>query len=149
MEPDRDDDGLLVAAADDPEAFAAFYRLHVRGVIAYFRRRVGNAELAADLTAETFAAALEGRRRFAPERGPAAAWLYGIALLRARPPGRRAGRGGLPAPRLRSRRSHGRERSRARRSRRRGDLRRRRPRAVAQSFSTSTAPVDIGCTLRW
>ena len=22
-------------------------------------------------------------------------------------------------------------------------------RAVAQSFSTSTAPVDIGCTLRW
>ena len=79
MEPDRDDDALLVAAADDPEAFAQFYRLHVRGVIAYFRRRVGNAELAADLTAETFAAALAGRRRFAPERGPAAAWLYGIA----------------------------------------------------------------------
>ena len=79
MEPDRDDDALLVAAADDPEAFARFYRLHVRGVIAYFRRRVGNAELAADLTAETFAAALAGRRRFAPERGLAAAWLYGIA----------------------------------------------------------------------
>jgi RNA polymerase sigma factor (sigma-70 family) len=51
----------------------------VRGVIAYFRRRVGNAEVAADLTAETFAAALAGRRRYAPERGPAAAWLYGIA----------------------------------------------------------------------
>jgi DNA-directed RNA polymerase specialized sigma24 family protein len=51
----------------------------VRGVVAYFRRRVGDAELAADLTAETFAAALEGRRRYAPERGPAAAWLYGIA----------------------------------------------------------------------
>ena len=31
MEPDRDDDALLVAAADDPEAFARFYRLHVRG----------------------------------------------------------------------------------------------------------------------
>ena len=28
-------------------------------------------------------------------------------------------------------------------------IRRLRPRAVAQSFSTSTAPVDIGCTLRW
>jgi RNA polymerase sigma-70 factor (ECF subfamily) len=79
MEPDRDDDALLAAAADDPDAFAQFYRLHVRGVIAYFRRRVASAELAADLTAETFAAALEGRRRFAPERGPAAAWLYGIA----------------------------------------------------------------------
>jgi RNA polymerase sigma factor (sigma-70 family) len=78
MEPDRDDDALLVAAADDPDAFAAFYRLHVRGVIAYFRRRVHDPELAADLTAETFAAALDGRRRYAPERGPAA-WLYGIA----------------------------------------------------------------------
>ena len=79
MEPDRDDDALLVAAADDPDAFAAFYRLHVRGVIAYFRRRVRDAELAADLTAETFAAALDGRRRYAPARGPAAGWLYGIA----------------------------------------------------------------------
>ena len=47
MEPDRDDDALLVAAADDPDAFAAFYRLHVRGVIAYFRRRVHDPELAA------------------------------------------------------------------------------------------------------
>jgi RNA polymerase sigma factor (sigma-70 family) len=79
MEPNRDDDALLVAAADDPDAFAAFYRVHVRGVIAYFRRRVGDAELAADLTAETFAAALDGRRRYASARGPAAAWLYGIA----------------------------------------------------------------------
>jgi RNA polymerase sigma factor (sigma-70 family) len=79
MEPDRDDDALLVAAADDPDAFARFYRRHVGGVIAYFRRGTGDAELAADLTAETFAAALAGRRRFAPERGPAAAWLYGIA----------------------------------------------------------------------
>jgi RNA polymerase sigma factor (sigma-70 family) len=74
-----DDDALLLAAADDPEAFAQFYRRHVGGVIAYFRRRTGDAELAADLTAETFAAALAGRRRFAPERGAAAAWLYGIA----------------------------------------------------------------------
>jgi hypothetical protein len=40
MEPDRDDDALLLAAADDPEAFARFYRAHVRGVIAYFRQRV-------------------------------------------------------------------------------------------------------------
>ena len=49
-----------------PRRSPQFYRLHVRGVIAYFRRRVGNAELAADLTAETFASALAGRRRFAP-----------------------------------------------------------------------------------
>jgi RNA polymerase sigma-70 factor, ECF subfamily len=82
MEPDCDDDALLVAAVDDPEAFAHFYRRHVRGVLAYFRRRTGDAETAADLTAETFAAALEGCHRFAPDRGPAPAWLYGIARRR-------------------------------------------------------------------
>jgi RNA polymerase sigma-70 factor (ECF subfamily) len=76
---ERDDDALLLAAVDDAEAFAQFYRRHVAGVLAYFRRRTGDTELAADLTAETFAAALAGRRRFAPERGAAAAWLYGIA----------------------------------------------------------------------
>ena len=46
MEPESDDDALLVAAVDDPEAFAQFYRHHVRGVLAYFRRRVADAELA-------------------------------------------------------------------------------------------------------
>src|SRR3954464_7252645 len=75
----REDAALLRAAVDDPAAFAQFYRRHVRGVIAFFHRRTGDAELAADLTAETFAAALEGCDRYAPERGARAAWLYGIA----------------------------------------------------------------------
>jgi RNA polymerase sigma factor (sigma-70 family) len=75
----REDAALLRAAVDDPAAFARFYRRHVRGVIAFFHRRTGNAETAADLTAETFAAALEGCHRYAPERGAPAAWLYGIA----------------------------------------------------------------------
>jgi RNA polymerase sigma-70 factor (ECF subfamily) len=75
----RDDAALLRAAVGDPAAFARFYRRHVRGVIAFFHRRTGDAETAADLTAETFAAALEGCHRYAPDRGAPAAWLYGIA----------------------------------------------------------------------
>ena len=75
----RDEAALLRAAADDPAAFARFYRRHVHGVIAFFHRRTGDAETAADLTAETFAAALEGCHRYAPDRGAPAAWLYGIA----------------------------------------------------------------------
>src|SRR3954452_23949036 len=75
----REDAALLRAAVDDPAAFARFYRRHVRGVIAFFHRRTGDAETAADLTGETFAAALEGCHRYAPERGAPAAWLYGIA----------------------------------------------------------------------
>src|SRR4051794_3378464 len=62
-----------------PAAFARFYHRHVRGVSAFFHRGTGDAELAADLTAETFAAAVEGCHRYAPERGASGAWLYGIA----------------------------------------------------------------------
>ncbi|MEA2149801.1 MAG: hypothetical protein QOD69_1631 [Solirubrobacteraceae bacterium] len=77
--PERTDEALLLAACDEPEAFALFYRRHVRALAAYFWRRSNNAEIVADLTAETFAAALDGCRRFDPERGPAIGWLYGIA----------------------------------------------------------------------
>jgi RNA polymerase sigma factor (sigma-70 family) len=78
--PDPRTDGeLLVATATDPEAFAVFYRRHVRGVLSFFRRRVATGELAFDLTAETFAAALEATPRYAPRPEPARGWLYGIA----------------------------------------------------------------------
>lgn len=63
----------------DARRFAAFYRRHEDAVLGYFLKRVGSAELAADLTAETFARALEGRRRFDARRGDAGAWLFGIA----------------------------------------------------------------------
>ena len=77
---ERSDDDLLAATRAEPEAFAVFYRRHVQALLAYFARRTRDAELAADLTAETFAAALD-RRAPPPPRasGPAIAWLYGIA----------------------------------------------------------------------
>ena len=80
MDDPRTDEALL--AGGEPEAFALFYRRHVRALLGYFVRRTRDAELAADLTAETFAAALDGRRRFDPDRGPAVGWLYGIARRR-------------------------------------------------------------------
>jgi hypothetical protein len=56
------DEELLVASVGDEEAFAAFYRRHARPLAGFFMRRTGDGELAADLTAETFAAALASRR---------------------------------------------------------------------------------------
>ncbi len=53
----------------DARAFAGFYRRHEDAVLGFFLKRAGSAQLAADLTAETFARALEGRRRFDPARG--------------------------------------------------------------------------------
>ena len=74
----RSDDELL--ASRDPGSFEQFYVRHVDAILAFFAHRTRDAELAADLTAETFAAALAGRRRYRPERGAASAWLIGIAF---------------------------------------------------------------------
>jgi RNA polymerase sigma factor (sigma-70 family) len=75
----RSDGELLVATGSDPEAFGVFYRRHVRGVLSFFRRRTATVEVAFDLTAETFAAALEAVPRYQPGPQPARGWLYGIA----------------------------------------------------------------------
>lgn len=74
---ERSDEQLLAAAGS--QEFALFYRRYAQDVLGYFMRRVRDAEAAADLTAETFATAIVARERFRPERGSAAAWLYGIA----------------------------------------------------------------------
>ena len=66
---ERSDETLLAALDDEPEAFAEFYRRHVTALLGYFVRRTRDPELAADLCAETFAAALAGAHRFRPERG--------------------------------------------------------------------------------
>ena len=71
------DEDLLLSG--DPEDFGRFYDRYIDMLLGYFARRVGDPEAAADLTAETFAAALVARRRFRRAATPAAAWLFGIA----------------------------------------------------------------------
>ena len=73
------DEALLTATATEPEVFAVFYGRHLRAVLSLLLHRTGDREVAADLCAEVFAAALEGAERFDPARGPARAWLFGIA----------------------------------------------------------------------
>jgi RNA polymerase sigma factor (sigma-70 family) len=72
-----DDELLTVGGAD---GFAIFYRRHVDAILQHHARSTRNAEVAADLTAETFAAALEAKRRFKAGGPPARAWLFGIAV---------------------------------------------------------------------
>lgn len=76
------DAALLTATSGDPESFAAFYRRYERAVLAYVRRRVRDAEAAADLTAEIFAHVLAHAAAFDEERAggsSAAPWLFTIA----------------------------------------------------------------------
>jgi RNA polymerase sigma factor (sigma-70 family) len=64
----------------EPEAFAGFYVEHVESLLAYVMRRVWDVDVALDLTAESFAQAYLGRRRFrGSTEAEAAGWLYGIA----------------------------------------------------------------------
>jgi RNA polymerase sigma-70 factor (ECF subfamily) len=71
------DDELLTAT--DAASFEQFYRRHFEAVLAFFARRTRDPELAADLCAETFAAALLARRRYRAGRGRADSWLFSIA----------------------------------------------------------------------
>ena len=74
----RTDAELLAATPADPDAFAAFYRRHVRAMIALISRRAQPDDVG-DLVAEVFATALVHRRRYDPARGDGGAWLTGIA----------------------------------------------------------------------
>ena len=63
----------------DPAVFDAFYRSHAEDLLRYFYRRTDDPDVAADLCAETFAAALSNSAQFDSTRGSTTAWLYGIA----------------------------------------------------------------------
>ena len=59
--------------------FERLYRANVDGVTAYFARRTRDPQLVADLTADTFVAAITGFGSFDPRKGTARAWVFGIA----------------------------------------------------------------------
>ena len=73
----QSDDDLILS--NDPEDFGRFYDGTIEMVLGYFARRVHDPEVAADLAAETYAAALAARHRFRRSSTPAIAWLFGIA----------------------------------------------------------------------
>jgi RNA polymerase sigma-70 factor (ECF subfamily) len=82
MGPTEESDGAcLDRAQQDPDLFGTFYDRHVGLILAFCMRRTGCPETAADLTAETFAAAYARRGSYRePHPGATALpWLYGIA----------------------------------------------------------------------
>jgi RNA polymerase sigma-70 factor (ECF subfamily) len=75
----RSDAELAAATASDPEAFGELYRRHETSVLQFFLHWTQSAELAADLTAETFASALRSLPTFDASRGELRGWLFGIS----------------------------------------------------------------------
>jgi RNA polymerase sigma-70 factor (ECF subfamily) len=71
------DEDALAASLAEPARFAVLFERHVDAIHRYLSFRVGS-DIAEDLTAETFARAFAGRRRYQVDRGSVKAWLFGI-----------------------------------------------------------------------
>jgi RNA polymerase sigma-70 factor (ECF subfamily) len=91
MAEPRDDDALLVAriGRGDEAAFTSIYDRYLPLVLRWSLRETGNREVAADLAAETFAAALIASPRYRPGKGSVGSWLLGIARNKLRESRRR------------------------------------------------------------
>lgn len=64
----------------DAEAFGALYEAHVERIHAHIRARVGDPDLAEDITAQVFLRAWQAIDRYQPLEGrPFIAWLFTIA----------------------------------------------------------------------
>ena len=77
----RDDAELLALTPSVPAAFDTFFVRHSEAIASYLWRHTGSQDVAADLTSETFAIALESVARYDPAKGDARGWLFGIAKI--------------------------------------------------------------------
>jgi RNA polymerase sigma factor (sigma-70 family) len=76
----KTDPELLAAARKDPQVFKEFYERYALMIGFWLRRKTGNDDVAAELTAETFAQAWLSLRRFkGKDADSGAPWLFGIA----------------------------------------------------------------------
>lgn len=81
--PETDETTLVQRARRmEGAAISALYRRHVQAIYRYIYHRVGDAQIAEDLTAEVFVRAIEGLPNYQPRGIPFAAWLYRIAQAR-------------------------------------------------------------------
>ncbi len=73
-------DTLARAIARDPAAFTELYEAHVDRIHRHVRYRVGDPDVAEDITAQVFLRAWQAIHRYRPQAGrPFIAWLFTIA----------------------------------------------------------------------
>jgi RNA polymerase sigma factor (sigma-70 family) len=91
MPDERHGDAVLVGqiARGDQAAFTVIYDRYLPLVLRWCLRETRNREVAADLAAETFAAALIASPRYHPGRGSVGTWLLGISQNKLRESRRR------------------------------------------------------------
>jgi len=91
--PAQADERLLVEAAQkDPARFADLYEIHFERVYLFITRRVGDRDVAEDLTSDVFHKALANLKQFEWRGAPFGAWLLRIAANAVADRGKRGGR---------------------------------------------------------
>jgi RNA polymerase sigma-70 factor, ECF subfamily len=91
--PAQADERLLVEAAQkDPACFAELYEIHFERVYLFIARRVGDRDVAEDLTSEVFHKALANIKQFEWRGVPFGAWLLRIAANAVTDRAKRSGR---------------------------------------------------------
>lgn len=79
IEPSREDDSHVDAARTNPAAFAPLYEKYNVQIYRWFYRETGNAETAADFTAQVFVQALQNLHRYQPQKSASfRSWLFSI-----------------------------------------------------------------------
>jgi RNA polymerase sigma-70 factor, ECF subfamily len=73
---------IHAAQRGSDKAFGELYNTYVHDIYRYMLYRVGNNEIAQDLTSEVFVRAIEGLVRYQDREIPWLAWLYRIAHAR-------------------------------------------------------------------
>lgn len=72
---------LVENRQSDPEAFGRLYDTYYQPVFGFMYNRTGSAEIAKDLTSETFFQALKNIHRYKPKTGASfKSWLFAIAV---------------------------------------------------------------------
>jgi RNA polymerase sigma-70 factor, ECF subfamily len=74
------DELLIKGAQSDPEAFKPLYEKYFKKIFLFIFHRVGDKELSADLSQQTFLKALKNLNKFQLRGLPFSAWLYRIAI---------------------------------------------------------------------
>jgi RNA polymerase sigma-70 factor, ECF subfamily len=91
--PEQADERLLVESAQkDPALFADLYEIHFERVYLFIARRVGDRDVAEDLTSDVFHKALANIEQFEWRGVPFGAWLLRIAANAITDRGKRSGR---------------------------------------------------------
>ena len=82
QEDPRDDVLLRRAAKGDEDAFTLVYRRHQAAIYRFALRMTGHAWASEEIVQDVFMTLVRDPKRYDPERGPLAAYLYGIARNR-------------------------------------------------------------------